>query len=132
MRASSISHAILQLLEGQHTHLTAAQIYDALKTDFSAVNPSTVYRALKRLVSAGEVSISDMGMESLVYERRSDIPHHHLVCQGCGQITMIGDSDFREFIVRIENTYPYKIVTEHLILYGICARCQQKQEKPPI
>jgi len=131
MRASSISHAILEQLEGHHTHLTASQIYEAIKENFSAVNPSTVYRALKRLVSAGEVTISDMGMDSLVYERRGKIPHHHLVCQDCGSVLMIDDQLFRRFVSQVEAQYAFNVVTDHLILYGTCAACLEKQKKPP-
>lgn len=126
MRASSVSNAILDLLDGHHTHLTAAQVYDQIRQNLTAVNRSTVYRALKRLVDAGEVTISDMGIEALVYERRSDIPHHHLVCQSCGNILMIADDQVREFFSNVESGYHFKVLTDHLILYGVCAHCAQK------
>lgn len=126
MRASSVSNAILEILDGQHTHLTAAQVYEHIRQNLTAVNRSTVYRALKRLVDAGEVTISDMGMEGLVYERRSDIPHHHLVCQTCGKILMLDDNQVRTFFDGVENTYSFRIATDHLILYGVCMNCAQK------
>ncbi len=126
MRASSVSNAILDLLDGHHTHLTAAQVYDQIRQNLTAVNRSTVYRSLKRLVDAGEVTISDMGMEALVYERRTDTPHHHLVCHSCGKILMIADEQVRDFFGNVESRYPFRVITDHLILYGICADCAKK------
>lgn len=126
MRASSVTNAILDLLDGHHAHLTAAQVYEAVRKNLTAVNRSTVYRALKRLVDAGEVSISDMGLDSQVFERRSDTPHHHLVCQSCGKIYTLGDAEVREFFYEVESAHQFRIITNHLILYGICARCSSK------
>lgn len=130
MRSSSITNAILALLEEQHSHLTAAEIYDALHTTYSAINRSTVYRALKRLVDAGEVSISDIGRDSQVYELSSGEPHHHLVCQSCNRILMLEDGKVRDFFRAVESSKGFKVVTNHLILYGICDQCRKKKTPP--
>ena len=128
MRSSSIANAILALLEGQHTHLTASEVYDALHITYSAINRSTIYRALKRLVDAGEVSISDIGRESQVYELSSANPHHHLVCQSCHRILTLEDGIVREFFREIESQNGFGIATHHLILYGVCDQCRQKKD----
>jgi len=128
MRSSSIANAILELLDIQNNHFTAAEIYDALHTTYSAVNRSTVYRALKRLVDAGEVSISDIGRDSQVYERFTGDPHHHLVCQLCNRILMLQDGIVREFFQDVELTEGFKVVTNHLILYGVCDQCRKKRD----
>jgi len=127
MRASSISTAILGLLdhEEEHTHLSAAEVYDALKGQFSAVNRSTVYRALKRLVDEGEVSISDMGMGHMVYEKTGREPHHHLVCQSCRRILTIGDGEVADFFSTIEDGHAFHVETTHLVLYGVCRNCRK-------
>lgn len=125
MRSSSISQAIMDLLEEQKMHLTASDIYDAIREKFSAVNRSTIYRALKRLVDEGEVSISDMGGGSQVYERYSDAPHHHLICQSCGKTFNLEDEVVQKFFREVETGKDFKIHTTHLILYGICSQCQQ-------
>jgi len=126
MRASSVDNAILKVLDEHHAHLTAAQVYEHIRRNLSAVNRSTVYRALKRLVDAGEVTISDMGMDALVYERRTDTPHHHLVCPTCGRIFTLGDGEVRGFFKEVESAHHFQLVTSHLILYGICEDCQKR------
>ena len=125
MRASSVSSAIIELLQEGHTHLSATEIYNALKVRFSAVNQSTVYRALKRLVDEGQASISDMGLGYMVYEGTGQKPHHHLVCQSCGKVFTIGDHEVGAFFSSIQNAYDFRVETTHLILYGICKHCQK-------
>jgi Fe2+ or Zn2+ uptake regulation protein len=55
MRASSVTNEILDILKKEHTHLTEVEIYQAVKSKFTAVNHSTVYRALRRLVDDNQV-----------------------------------------------------------------------------
>ena len=52
MRASSVTNEILDILKKEHTHLTEVEVYQAVKSKFTAVNHSTVYRALRRLVES--------------------------------------------------------------------------------
>jgi Fur family ferric uptake transcriptional regulator len=89
-----------------------------------AVNQSTVYRSLDRLVNRGKVSVSDMGTGSMVYELLADGQHHHLVCQKCGKVLTIGNKEVNEFFSVIERNNHFDIVTNHLILFGVCEECQ--------
>jgi Fur family transcriptional regulator, ferric uptake regulator len=126
MRASSVNHIILETLEHNHAHLTAQQIYESICERLPAVNPSTVYRALERMAHAGNVSISDMGQGAAMYEAVGGQHHHHLVCQNCGQILTLGDEDVNGLFREIEKEHNFQMVTNHLVLFGICAQCRQE------
>ncbi len=128
MRKSSADQIILETLAEQKAHLTSHQIYEEVHKRLPAINPSTVYRALDRLVDAGKVSVSDMGLGADVYELTGEKQHHHLVCQKCGQIIMIGDLEIAGLFSELEEKYKYKIITNHLILFGICEVCQETSE----
>lgn len=125
MRSSSTELLILDLLNRQKAHLTAHQVYEQLRDRLPAVNPSTVYRALERLASQGKISISDMGIGSAVFESVEQEMHHHLVCQKCGQIITLEHAEVDNFFVSIQQKNHFQIVTNHLILFGICERCQK-------
>ena len=125
MRASSVDQIILETLSKEHVHLTSLQVFEEIRGRLPAVNQSTVYRALERLANCGKVSVSDMGTGSAVYELLGDGPHHHLVCQKCGQVTKIGHEEVREFFSAVQQKNHFKIVTKHLILFGICETCQE-------
>jgi Fe2+ or Zn2+ uptake regulation protein len=92
-----------------------------------AINPSTVYRALDRLVGVEKVSVSDMGVGAAVFELTGEKLHHHLVCQGCGHITLLENDQIAPLIAELEKKYHYKIKTNHLILFGFCERCQKSE-----
>ncbi len=124
MRASSVEQVILETLARQQSHLTAHLVYDQIRTRLPAVNPSTVYRALDRLVSAGKISVSDLGTGAEVYELMGDGFHHHLVCQKCGAVKTIDHEDVGHFFSLIQQGYHFQVTTNHLVLFGLCDRCQ--------
>lgn len=124
MRTSSIDIVILELLHAQHAHMTAHQVYEHVVDRLPAVNPSTVYRALERLAQQGKVSISDMGKGAAVYEAVAGAIHHHLVCQKCGAVYTLSHADVARFFAEFEQQSNYQITTNHLVLFGVCARCQ--------
>jgi len=123
MRKSTVDEIILKILSKECMHQTSQQIYSETKLILPAVNQSTVYRSLSRLVNNKLVSVSDMGTGSAVYELISNHPHHHLVCQQCKQIFTISSDQVQKFFDTIENQYEFQIETNHLILFGICKDC---------
>jgi Fur family ferric uptake transcriptional regulator len=129
MRASSVTNEILEILKKEHDHLTEVEIYEAVKNKFTAVNHSTVYRALRRLVDDGQVSITDIGRGAQVFEFCSGDTHHHLVCQSCGKITNLTDGTVEELFAQIEKNHHFQVITKHLALFGYCQACQEKLKK---
>ncbi len=129
MRTSSVDQTIIELLSHEHAHLTSNQVLEDIRGRLPAVNHSTVYRSLERLVGQGKVSVSDMGTGSAVYELVSGQRHHHLVCQKCGKVITIGDDDVLRFFTSLKDKHHFEIATNHLILFGTCSNCLQKDGK---
>ena len=127
MRSSSVDFYIIETLKNEHSHLTSHEVFSRIQQQLPAVNPSTVYRALERLVKAGKVSISDMGVGSEVYELAEGEKHHHLVCQNCGKIITLKHEEVDDFFAGLEQKTGYKIITNHLVLFGICEDCQKNR-----
>jgi len=130
MRASSVDQLIIEVLSKEHVHLTSLQVFEEIRTRLPAVNLSTVYRSLERLVNQDKVSVSDMGTGSAVYEILADGLHHHLVCQGCSRVLTIGHDEVRDFFAAIQDKNRFDIVTNHLILFGYCEECRADSNKP--
>jgi Fur family ferric uptake transcriptional regulator len=128
MRSSTVQQLILELLREENAHFTAQEVYTHLKPRLPSVNPSTVYRALERLTSIGEVSVSDMGMGAAVYEMVGSSPHHHLVCQGCQRVTTLENEIVQPLFDDVEQQFDYQLTTNHLILFGYCQECLNQQE----
>ncbi len=124
MRASSVTSAIKELLDQNGpTHYSAGEIYERIRDRLPAVNQSTVYRALERMAKAGEISVSDMGTGSAVYEGLANGIHHHLVCQVCGRVMTIGHEEVDTFFSAVEQRHSFHVLTNHLVLFGVCSSC---------
>jgi Fur family transcriptional regulator, ferric uptake regulator len=128
MRTSSVDQIIIETLSKEHAHLTSLQVFEIIRERLPAVNQSTVYRALERLVSFGKVSVSDMGTGSAVFEIMTDGMHHHLVCQKCGQVITIDHEDVKELFSKISQKKHFHIKTNHLVLFGLCEICQKSSD----
>jgi Fur family transcriptional regulator, ferric uptake regulator len=125
MRTSSVDEVILDTFAGSREHLTSRQVYDRIRGRLPAVNPSTVYRSLDRLVKRGEVSVSDMGTGADVYELVSEDVHHHLVCQQCGRVTTLDRAEVQGFFETLQSRSGFQVTTNHLVLFGICPACRK-------
>lgn len=123
-RASSTDAAILQVLRPELRHLTSKQIHTAVRKQLPAISLVTVYRALERLARTGKVSISDMGAGAVVYARVTDPLHHHLICQDCGGIVTIEHAEVGRWFAALGRRHGFKVTTNHLVLFGLCAGCQ--------
>jgi len=126
MRTSSVDQVILDVLAEEHHHLTAQQVYEHIREHMPAVNPSTIYRSLERLASEGKISVSDMGQGATVFESLADGMHHHLVCQNCGKCITVDHQLVGQFFAQVEEQLEFQVLTNHLILFGICKECQAK------
>jgi Fur family transcriptional regulator, ferric uptake regulator len=131
MRASSVDQIILETLRKEHTHLSSHEVYEQIRQQLPAVNPSTVYRALERLANNGKISVSDMGTGVEVYESLSNGLHHHLVCQKCGHVATLSNDEVQAFFASIQQAHQFQIITNHLILFGVCNDCREanREEK---
>lgn len=127
MKSSTVQQFIVELLQQEHAHFTAQEVYSQLKPRLPSVNPSTVYRALERLSNAGEISVSDMGTGAAVYEMVGSSPHHHLVCQSCHRVITLENKIVQPFFDQVEERFNYRLTTKHLILFGYCQECIKKQ-----
>ena len=72
------------LIENNHKHLSASDIYDSLKEENKIMGLATVYRTLDLLTKMGMVMKRDFDSELSHYELVIDqVNHHHLICKNC-------------------------------------------------
>jgi Fur family ferric uptake transcriptional regulator len=128
MRNSSVDQLILKTLSMHSGHLTSLQVYEEIRAFLPAVNQSTIYRALERLAHQDRISVADIGTGAMVYELVTDERHHHIVCQECGHIITISGGDVQGFFEKVSGDNKFHIVTNHLILFGLCEGCRQEIE----
>ena len=116
--------AILNIVENSRSHLTAEQIFQALRRSFPTVALATVYNNLNRLWAEGRVrKLSVEGMPDR-YDRIAR--HDHLVCRGCGKLADIDLADLTELL---QQQAGVPILSYDLKLIYICDECRQKMEQ---
>jgi len=116
---------ILNFIKESHTHLTAEEIYLALKANNSTVSRGTVYRNLSVLVE-NEIIIKlpiENGPDKYDYVHES---HHHAMCKNCGKVYdfkyKINIKGIKEAIKSQTNI---EEVSENIIVQGICKDCKK-------
>ena len=117
---------ILSAIESSHDHVSAEEIYARVVAKYPHVNISTVYRTLELLKKLGMVYEINLGEGRIRYHAEGSGHHHHLVCQGCGQVIDIeeeGLSSLRDLLLR---DYGFSADLRHLGIFGLCETCRKK------
>lgn len=115
------------LLEKIEDHLSAEDIYLALKDKSPDIGLATVYRTLELLTELKIVHKINFGDGVTRYDFRDENAahhHHHLVCIHCGKVEEIEEDYLGEVEQRIEEEYQFEIVDHRLTFHGICRNCK--------
>ncbi len=116
MRYSKQREAVYNVLLNTKSHPDAAWVYAKVREIIPNVSLATVYRNLSELLSLGK--IKKVSAEGFAERYDANVANHaHFVCERCGRILDVDDSQFnvsckRKDVVRCEITF-----------YGCCAEC---------
>ncbi len=102
-------------------HATFGEIYRRVKEADATIDQSTIYRTLEFLCEVGLVISAEIG--ETVYEIAGKTPHHHLVCEQCGQVMCLEHSAVRPLFDQIEQQLGFRVQTDHLVFRGLCKKC---------
>ena len=110
-------------------HITADDIFRRVRAKSPAVNLATVYRTLELLKELGIVTAIDTGEGCILYELASELPHHHLVCEGCGHTLELDRDVLLPLEEELCKRYGFTVNFNHLALFGTCPKCQKPKRK---
>jgi Fur family ferric uptake transcriptional regulator len=105
------------------THLTAPEVYERTKDFGVEISLSTVYRALHRLKSHGNVSTvsGERGLRYETVEEGGD--HDHLICLGCGMTIEFVDELIRGFGKGVAERKGFEHSWSRFDILGYCSEC---------
>lgn len=113
---------ILQIVSQSHDHMTAEQVFLALRQTYPKVVLATVYNNLNRLCAEGLIRrISLEGMPER-YDRMQK--HDHLVCRSCGKLLDIVLDDLTQ---QLQEQMEVSILSYDLKLMYVCDACRNRQ-----
>ncbi len=104
-------------------HTTVDEIWARVQHKAPAINRSTVYRNLEFLQMLHLVVAAEIGGQTM-YEIPHEHPHHHLICQNCGQTVEISEELLASAFAAIEAGHGFSVCADHLVLVGLCRDCR--------
>jgi Fur family ferric uptake transcriptional regulator len=121
---------ILEIFErsGEH-HLTAEDIFRALREDDREVGLATVYRVLTQFESAGLVTRHHFEEGQAVFELNRGDHHDHIVCVRCGKVEEFIDETIEARQQLIAEKLGFSLDAHSLILYGMCGNCATGKQR---
>jgi Fur family peroxide stress response transcriptional regulator len=116
--------AIMNYLDGNTDHPSAAEVYRAVSRKFPTMSFATVYNTLRTLRDRGllvELSL-DPGRKRF---DANPAPHHHLICVNCRRILDV----VRTFDLSLpeDDRHRFQLIGNHVDFYGICPRCGTRE-----
>jgi len=114
---------ILHILLHANEHLTPTEVFEKARLELPSLEETTVYRTLAFLVERGLAQEAFSDTSKLAYEI-SDHPHHHLICRLCGKEMEIPHVQLETFFDQLEKESGFKLMQNHLSVFGICPNCQ--------
>lgn len=118
--------AILEYLEGNRSHPSAEEVYQAVGRRNPSMSFATVYNTLNTLVGSGALRALNIDPERKRYDPDTSM-HHHLLCVACGKIVDLPDSIPVE--VPAGAVGDFTVQAFHIEFYGECGACRKKQRK---
>ena len=108
---------ILQDSDSDSRHLSAEDVYQALRDAGEDVGLATVYRVLRQFESAGLVTRHNFEAGHSVFELDHGEHHDHMVCQDTGEVLEFHDEVIEERQRKIAEERGFELVDHSLVLY---------------
>ncbi len=128
MRNTLTRRLILEVLEKEGGHLSAAEIFFLIRSHHTGIGMATVYRNLELLRKMGVVRRLDFGEGVGRYELIGGEDHLHLVCEKCGRVWNVEEKDYlgrwRDFLFQ---NFGFSLHKGGISLYGICKNCLKEE-----
>ncbi|MCA2961675.1 MAG: transcriptional repressor [Silvanigrellales bacterium] len=99
--------------------LTVHEVLERASKNVPSLGIATVYRCVKALIEAGDVSLVEIVGEPLRYETAHLAHHHHFVCDACKKVFDV------QGCVAVSTLVPhgFTLRAHEIVLYGVCASC---------
>ena len=113
---------IYRIVNSSRDHMTAEQMFSALREVYPTVSLATIYNNLNRLCEAGLLRRISVEGSPERFDRAEK--HDHLVCARCGALS---DVRLRDLTASLEEQLGQKVAFYDLKVYWLCPACRQKE-----
>jgi len=117
--------ALVQLFATDESHTTAQGLFERLRPAFPTMSFATVYNTLDALAKAGLSSTIRLGHAARFDPNTT--PHHHTVCDGCGDVRDVPAGEPEDADLRLPRTGKmegaFSVRAIERVYRGTCAAC---------
>jgi Fe2+ or Zn2+ uptake regulation protein len=117
---------LLEILRSTDTHPSAADLFEGLRAEFPRISLGTVYRNLEVLVCEGSIEQVPSRSGVMRYDANPR-PHHHFVCESCGDIRDLDIRLPRALAARLERRYKLRAERIRADFFGLCESCSDRE-----
>jgi Fur family transcriptional regulator, ferric uptake regulator len=118
--------AVLRVLNGTRSHLSAAEIVDLAGDQAPGVHRATVYRALSTLCELGIVTHTHIAGSGTIYHVADAYGrlHAHLQCSVCGSVIDLPTESLQTLARTVRDDFDFTLEPQHAALLGVCSSCR--------
>ena len=115
---------ILDFLKKFDGHPTVDDVYEGVRKKLTRISKATVYKNLRFLAEKGLVK--EVNIKGVSRFEANLIPHHHIICIGCGKISDYESEKLTEYSLKIAGEIEdFEVETTDTNFYGICKNCTE-------
>ena len=123
MRYSKQRNLVYEIVLNSYDHPTAEMIYVKARDLMPNISLGTVYRYLNELVNKNQIQKIIIQGDSDRFDKTLH-PHLHFHCQCCKKVIDLEESNFNNFVDKLEERNQVKIISNQISFTGICSKCQ--------
>lgn len=124
---------ILRIFLQQQGHISADELFAAVRREHPEIGRATVYRTLQRMVDAGVAHKMDFGDGRARYDASPGRPRHfHLVCTKCRSSSEFLSPDIEARLEEIAAARGFTQAHGAVQVNGLCERCREGKSTPII
>lgn len=123
LRVTKQRLTVLEALAGRDDLITAQELHRELHDAENAPGLATIYRTLSALAEAGDLDTFTRDGEQ-AFRWCTDEHHHHLVCEGCGDVQEIASEEVEAWVDRVARRRGFQVTGHTADILGLCQSCQ--------
>lgn len=128
-RLTAQRRVVAEVLEGEHVHLTADEVYQRAVARLPEISRATVYNTLKELTDLGEVLEVTIDARAKRFDPNAKDPHQHLVCERCGVIRDVHLEARPGPMLPAGERHGFVLTGVDIVFRGVCPACAGKQDR---
>lgn len=123
-RLTAQRRVVAEVLNGEHVHLSAEDIYSQAKILLPEISLATVYNTLNELVDMGEVHEITAGSGPRRYDPNTAVAHHHLRCVECGVLRDVNPEGIDRLVLSRLEQHGFELLDVDVVFRGRCPACR--------